>query len=192
MVMDHFGIGFETGHHVIASDLELPIAPGSIVLFTGDSGAGKSSLMRAVRQQLEASDETVLDLDELANSEELLVNSFESPLEETLPLLARCGLGESQLMLRTPSELSAGQHYRFKLAQAISQKPDWIVADEFSATLDRELAKVVACNIRRICDQSNIGFLFATTHRDITEDLRPDLHVHCSLDGDIRIENEHS
>lgn len=192
MVMDHFGISFETGHHVIASDLELPITPGSIVLFTGDSGAGKSSLMRAVRQQLESANETVVDLEDLDKADELLVNSFQLPLPETLQLLARCGLGESQLMLRTPSELSAGQYYRYRLAQAISQKPKWIVADEFSATLDRELAKVVACNIRRICDQSGIGFLFATTHRDFVDDLRPNLHVLCSLDGGIEVVSEKS
>ncbi len=49
-VMDHFGIDFEQGAHVIAEDLDLPIEPGQIVLFTGSSGSGKSSLLRAARR----------------------------------------------------------------------------------------------------------------------------------------------
>src|SRR5688500_17029625 len=52
-VMDHFGIAFEQGRHVIADGLELPIEPGMVVLFTGASGSGKSSLMRAVAASLE-------------------------------------------------------------------------------------------------------------------------------------------
>ena len=47
-VMDQFGIGFETGRHVIAEGLELPIGDGDLVCFTGASGSGKSSLMRGV------------------------------------------------------------------------------------------------------------------------------------------------
>jgi ABC-type ATPase with predicted acetyltransferase domain len=49
-VMDHFGIGFEQGRHVIAEGLELPIEAGDVVLFTGASGSGKSSLMREWRR----------------------------------------------------------------------------------------------------------------------------------------------
>ncbi len=35
IVMDHFGIGFETGRNVIAENLELPIEAGDVVCFTG-------------------------------------------------------------------------------------------------------------------------------------------------------------
>src|SRR3954462_11452134 len=52
MVMDHFGVGFDAGRHVIADNVELPIEPGDLVLFTGASGSGKSSLLRAAAEQL--------------------------------------------------------------------------------------------------------------------------------------------
>src|SRR5579885_998606 len=55
VVMDHFGIGFETGRHVIAENLELPIEPGDLVCFTGPSGSGKSSLMRAAAENVSRS-----------------------------------------------------------------------------------------------------------------------------------------
>ena len=180
-VMDHFGIGFETGRHVIAEDLELPIEPGDVVLFTGASGSGKSSLMRAAVSHLDG----VINVDDLELPGRVLVDAIDLPVEESLPLLSSCGLGEAHLLLRTPAELSDGQRYRFRLALAVSQKPQWIVADEFTATLDRTLAKVVAFNIRRLADRVGIGFLLATTHEDVVADLAPSLHVQCRLDGRI-------
>lgn len=183
VVMDHFGIGFETGRNVIAEDLELPVEPGDIVCFTGESGAGKSSLMRAVAEQL--GHQRVVNLDRLNLGERILVEALDLPVPEALQLLSLCGLGEARLMLRTPAELSDGQRYRFRLALGLAQNPEWIVADEFSATLDRTLAKVIAYNVRRIADRTGTGFLLATTHEDILDDLQANLEVQCRLGGEI-------
>ncbi|MCA9072330.1 MAG: hypothetical protein KDA84_25570 [Planctomycetaceae bacterium] len=186
VVMDHFGVGFETGPHVISSGLELPIHPGDVVCFTGASGSGKYSLMRTAAQVLADEDhQTVVNLDELDLGDQILIEALELPVSEAMGILAACGLSEARLLLRTPRELSDGQRYRFRLALAVSKKPDWVVADEFSATLDRTLAKVVAFNLRRLADRTGIGFLLATTHEDIISDLAPSLHVVCRLDGQI-------
>lgn len=134
VVMDHFGIGFETGRNVIAENLELPIEKGDVVCFTGASGSGKSSLMRAVAEQIgEIADcglgiadspnpqspirnsLRVLNIDTLDLGSRILVDSFNLPVKETLQLLSMCGLGEAQLLLRTPQELSDGQRYRFSI-----------------------------------------------------------------------------
>jgi energy-coupling factor transporter ATP-binding protein EcfA2 len=93
-------------------------------------------------------------------------------------------------MLRTPAELSDGQRYRFRMALGVAAKPEWLVADEFTATLDRTLAKVVAHNVRRISDRTGIGFLLATTHEDVAADLAPDVHVRCRTDGEITVERQ--
>lgn len=181
LVMDHFGIGFETGRHVIAEDLDLPIERGDVVCFTGESGSGKSSLLRASASQLE----NVCDINELTLGERLIVDALEMPTKDALALLSSCGLSEARLLLRTPNELSDGQRYRFRLALGLSRQPKWLIADEFTATLDRTLAKVVAFNMQRLADRTGVGFLVATTHEDIIEDLNPSLHVHCRLDGRI-------
>ncbi len=185
VVMDHFGVGFETGPFVIAEDLELPIRKGDVVGFTGASGSGKSSLMRAAAKQLTAEGQMVLNLDELDLGETVLIEALKVPVSEAMGILAACGLSEARLLLRTPQELSDGQRYRFRLALAISKQPAWIVADEFSATLDRTLAKVIAFNLRRVADRTGIGFLLATTHEDILADLAPSLSIFCQLDGAI-------
>lgn len=179
VVMDHFGISFEQGQHVIAEGLELPLVSGDVVLFTGPSGSGKSSLMRAAAAHLEG----VLNLDALSLGEQLLVDALPGDTADALTLLAACGLGEAQLLLRTPAELSDGQRYRYRLALAIAQHPQWIVADEFAANLDRTLAQVIAFNLRKVLKRRDIGLLAATTHADIIADLRPDLHVQGRLDG---------
>lgn len=186
-VMDHFGIDFEQGTHVIAKDLEIPLQPGQLVLFTGASGSGKSSIMRQLASELTATGQRVLPLDQLTPAIQPLIDALPLPVEEAMNLLANCGLGEAQLMLRTPQELSEGQRYRFLLALALSRKPDWIVADEYTATLDRNLARVISFNLRRLVDRLGIGLLLATTHQDVIADLAPDLHVQCNLDQSIQL-----
>ena len=176
-VMDLFGIDFEQGQHVVAEGLELPVEQGSILCFTGDSGSGKSSMMRAVCRQIEG----VVDVNALELQPVSLIDGLEMKVTEGMALLASCGLGEAHLMLRTPAELSDGQRYRYRIALAISRQPAWIAADEFTAALDRTLAKVIAFNVRKICDRTGIGFLVATTHDNIVSDLNPDVHVICRL-----------
>ena len=127
----------------------------------------------------------LLDLPSLPLGTQTLVDAIPLPFEEALQLLAMCGLGEAPLLLRTPQELSEGQRYRFSLALAVSQKPQWIIADEFTAVLDRTTAKVIAYNVRRIADRYGVGFLLATAQHDITADLSPDLCVTCDLDGRV-------
>ncbi len=186
VVMDHFGIGFETGPHVIAQGLELPIEPGDVACFTGASGSGKSSLMRAAAKSLsEDHNQSVVNLDDLELGNRILIEALPVPVYEAMGILSACGLSEARLLLRTPKELSDGQRYRFRLALAMAQKPAWIVADEFSATLDRTLAKVVAFNLKRLAQRTGIGFLLATTHEDILTDLSPSLHINCRLEGNI-------
>ena len=179
IVMDHFGVGFETGRRELARDLEVPIQPGDVVAFMGPSGSGKSSLMRAVAAQLD----DVLSLDSLELGDRILVDGLGQEIGATLSLLSSCGLGEAPLLLRTPAELSDGQRYRYRLALGFARQPHWVVADEFTAALDRTLARVIAANLRKLSKRTGIGCLLATTHEDILDDLQPDVLVRCRLDG---------
>lgn len=191
-VMDHFGVDFEQGEHVVARDVELDIRPGDVVYFTGPSGSGKSSLLRAAAREL-ALDAQAIWIDRLLLPELTLVDALPLPVKDGVELLSSCGLGEAQLLLRTAAELSDGQRYRFRLALGIAlcrQGVRWLVADEFSAALDRTLAKVLAFNLRRLATRTGIGFLLAATHEDIVEDLHPDLLVRCDLDGQVAVHRQ--
>ncbi len=181
-VADLFGLDDSTETHIVADNLQLDIQPGELVLFTGPSGSGKSSILRAVAQQVNAHDAGLLELPERP-----LIDSLSGPIKDRMSLLSACGLAEPRLMLRRPSELSDGQRYRFRLAWALEQRPTGgtIFADEYAAYLDRTLAQVLSFNLRKLVSRKRVGVLLATTHEDVVEDLAPDLWVRCFGDGHI-------
>ena len=59
---DLFGLTGDEPPHTIAEDVILPVQAGDLVLFTGPSGSGKSSLLRAAAGQLDTLDAASLSL----------------------------------------------------------------------------------------------------------------------------------
>lgn len=173
-VQDLFGIGSSPRSTVVVKGLELDVAPGQILLVTGLSGSGKSSILRVVAGAL---GERVVSADTLCRSSLPLVDRLGCDLSEALKFLGVCGLSEAFVFLRTYDELSDGQKYRFRLAAALTRNSEFVLADEFCSTLDRITAKVIAYNLRKLALRNGTGFLLATAHDDLTEDLQPDILV---------------
>jgi GNAT superfamily N-acetyltransferase len=109
------------------------------------------------------------------DDEEVVINSVGSSQEEAMALLGVVGLSEAFVMLRKYRELSEGQKYRYKLAKMIALDGDAYFIDEFGATLDREMAKVLAFCIQKWARKNKKMVVVATTHKDLMEDFNPNI-----------------
>ncbi|MGL4420475.1 MAG: ATP-binding cassette domain-containing protein, partial [Gemmataceae bacterium] len=173
-VMQLFGIAPHEPAHNIITDLQIDFKPGQILFITGESGSGKSTVLRALAQHHDA-----LNIRDLQLPEQTIID-WCADFASWTGTLARCGLAEPRLWLRTPAELSDGQRERLRFAWAIqSTNHPSLVWDEFAAILDRPLAQMLARNVRKLATQTGRAILLATTHDDLQEALQPDQHLLC-------------
>ena len=175
-VAEAFGIGTERRKLTLYDNVELKIAPNDIVYITGDSGSGKSVLLRAMKKDL--GDEAI-DIDEVeVDPDKPIVETVGETFDEALELLSRVGLNDAYLFLRRYRELSDGQKYRYRLAKLMESGRQWWIMDEFCSTLDRDTAKIVAFNVQKQARRTGKAVIAATTHTDLLEDLAPSVHIH--------------
>jgi len=145
-VAEAFGLGIdEEKEFQIYDNVKLKIGPKNVVYLTGDSGSGKSVLLKAIKRDLgnEAVDMADIHLD----LNRPLIETVGETVEEGLELLSRVGLNDAFLFLRKYSQLSDGQKYRYRIAKLVESGKQWWIMDEFCSTLDRDTAKIVAFNV---------------------------------------------
>jgi len=185
-VAEAFGLGIdEFQKHVIYDSVELKIGPKDIVYITGESGSGKSALLRELQRELAPNVVNIADV-AVAPSKPL-IESVGRTFGQALELLSRVGLNDAFLFVRRFEQLSDGQKYRFRLAKMIESNRQYWVADEFCATLDRDTAKIVAFNVQKLARQLGKAVLVATTHTDLFRDLQPSVHIHKRFGREIRV-----
>ena len=176
-IAEAFGIGLDDKEFVVFDNLQLDIAQGDVVYINGQSGGGKSVLLRELEAQMAAEGKSVANLDKITFEDTPLIDQIGSSAKDAIHLLGVAGIQDAYLYCRRPSELSDGQRYRFKLAKAIEQGADVWVADEFLAILDRTSAKVIAYTLQKMARKVGATVLVATTHTDMVPDLAPDLCI---------------
>jgi len=189
-VAEGFGLGLDKWEKfVIYDNVKLKIAPTDIVYITGDSGSGKSVLLKAlekdIRQDMGLTCINVANIKPKPNKP--LIETIGKTLEEGLELLSRVGLNDAFLFLRTYKQLSDGQKYRYKIAKMIESKAQFWIMDEFAATLDRDTAKIVAFNMQKLARRLGKAVIAATTHTDLFEDLNPSVHIHKKFGKEINV-----
>jgi len=165
-------------HH----ECTLRLAPGQICFIAGASGAGKSTLLKALYEQVPAAERVRLD-EMPIERQAALIDYVDGTLWSATEILCRAGLSDVFSMLTCPSKLSAGQQWRYRLAKALMSQKQWIFADEFTDSLDRITAAVIAHHLRKLSAQTGTIFVLASCHEDILCDLQPDVIVMKYLNG---------
>lgn len=186
-IAEAFGLGLDDKQFVVFDNQPLDIEQGDVVYVTGQSGAGKSTVLRELESQMTHAGMAVVNIDEVPLLDMPLIDQIGANTTEALNLLSVAGLNDAYLFIRKPAELSDGQRYRFRLAKLIESGAKVWVADEFLAVLDRTTAKVLAFNLQKVARQRGATLIVATTHTDMVADLAPTLYIEKRYREKIRI-----
>lgn len=176
-IAEAFGLGLDDKEFVVFDQQKLEIKQGDIVYVTGQSGSGKSTVLRELCDQMSAAGLQVADIDQVELLDKPLIDQIGKTTSEALGYLSIAGLNDAYLFIRRPKELSDGQRYRFRLAKIIESGAAVWSADEFLAVLDRTTAKVIAFNLQKMARKMGATLIVATTHTDMVNDLAPNLFI---------------
>ncbi len=191
-VAEAFGLGLEDDKPFdVLKNFEIDIRPGDIVYLTGDSGGGKSLLLRKVTSEVSQKKslfgEIAVDSDLRIDPQSIVIESIGESTEEAITFLSYAGMNDAYLFLRKYAELSDGQKYRYKIAKMLDQKKQVLIFDEFCSVLDRETAKAVAFTLQKIARRKKLTLIVATAHDDLIRDLSPSVLVrkHYGREADV-------
>ena len=177
-VAESFGIGLGGKDFVVFDDFKIDVNSGDVVYINGQSGSGKSVLLRELKREMQKDGMNVGDIDNVEiDPDKPLIDQIGENTTDAINILSKAGINDAYLMIRRVSELSDGQRYRLKLAKLMESDADVWIADEFGAVLDRVTAKVVAYNAQKLARSLGKTLIVATTHTDLVEELGPNVIV---------------
>ncbi|KMJ44969.1 ABC transporter [Xenorhabdus khoisanae] len=177
-VAESFGLGMDDKQFTLYDNLPVQIDQGDVVYITGQSGSGKSVILRELQRLMKGESKTVVSIDDITfDNDKNVIDQVGKTTTEALSLLSMAGLNDAYLFIRKPSEMSDGQRYRLKIAKLIESGAQVWAADEFGAVLDRVTAQAVASNFQRAARNVGATVMVATTHEDLINALRPSITI---------------
>ncbi|HBQ6590974.1 ATP-binding cassette domain-containing protein [Klebsiella pneumoniae] len=191
-IAESFGLGLDEKAWTLYDNLELDIERGDVVYVTGQSGSGKSVVLRELQRLMADAGQRVASIDDFVFADDAnVIDQLGKTTSDALGLLSMAGLNDAYLFVRKPSEMSDGQKYRLKIAKLIESGADVWVADEFGAVLDRVTAQVVASNLQRAARAVGATVIVATTHEDLKNALRPSVQITKHYKERVKVDYEH-
>ena len=198
MYVDIKGLSFryKNAKALTIEDFNLEVAQGEIVSIQGESGSGKSTILRLIagletpeKGTIKVRDKVMVDNSIFINPEErglgMLFQDYALFPHMTVEENIRFGLHklskreqqervEEVLELvdmrefrnRFPHQLSGGQQQRIALARAIAPKPALLLMDEPFSNLDKDLQDKIRQELKVILKATGITTIFVTHDRE--------------------------
>lgn len=165
-VMADFDVKLEHSNEHFIGNIEMP-ENWNIGLICGGSGTGKTTIINELFKNdiiinFEYDDNSVLD-----NMPKNL------QIKEIEKMFYSVGFGSVPSWLKPYKVLSNGEKMRVDLARALLEK-DFIVFDEFTSVVDRQVAQTACIAINKAIKGTNKKFIAVSCHKDIIEWLQPD------------------
>lgn len=149
---------------------ELPIEAfdWNVGLIVGPSGSGKSVI---AKQLFKTQYHKAFKWEGSA-----VIDDFDKELSivEIAEVCQAVGFNTIPAWFRPFNVLSNGEKFRVDLARRLIGDDDLIVVDEFTSTVDRQVAKIGAYAVQKYARKHNKRFVGVSCHYDITDWLMPD------------------
>ncbi|PKN37731.1 MAG: lipoprotein-releasing system ATP-binding protein LolD [Deltaproteobacteria bacterium HGW-Deltaproteobacteria-2] len=81
-------------------------------------------------------------------------------------------VGLSELIHNRPAKMSGGQQQRVSIARALVNNPSLIIADEPTANLDSETARMIIEIMRELNEKDEITFIFSTHDQRLLDKVK--------------------
>lgn len=140
----------------------------NVGLIYGASGTGKSTIAKQlfpaqyVRGFVYNKDSVIDDMPESCD------------VKTITKMFSSVGFASVPSWLKPYDVLSNGEKMRVDLARAILEKKDFIVFDEFTSVVDRQVAKFGSHALQKAVRKMNKRFVAVSCHKDIIDWLEPD------------------
>ena len=161
-----FDVKIEHSNEHFVGNIEMP-DDWQIGVIVGASGTGKTTIAKELFNE-----ELIKGFDYTAKS---VIDDMpkDAKIDEITKMFYSVGFGSVPSWLKPYSVLSNGEKMRVDLARALLEK-DFIVFDEFTSVVDRQIAQTACIAINKALKKTNKKFIAVTCHYDILDWLQPD------------------
>lgn len=165
-IMADFDVDPKHSNEHFEGDFDLP-EKWNVGIIVGKSGTGKTTIAKDMFGEelisgFEYKHKSVIDDMPKNKSVEDISKAFYS-----------VGFGSVPSWLKPYAVLSNGEKMRVDIARSILEK-DFIVFDEFTSVVDRQVAKIASMAVSKAIRKQNKKFIAVTCHYDVIDYLQPD------------------